>query len=61
MVRKEFNCVRDADGFCSWNLALIVMVMMAGWSNAESLGSMGSPGWAFSCAGGNNNLASNMS
>ena len=50
MVRKEFNCVRDADGFCFRNVALIVMVMMVGWSNVESLGSVGSPGWAFICA-----------
>ena len=50
MVRKEFNCVRDADGFCFRNVALTVTVMMVGWSNVESLGSVGSPGWAFICA-----------
>ena len=49
MVRKEVNSIRDADGFCSWDVALIVTVMMIGWSNVESLGSVVSPGWAFSC------------
>ena len=61
MVKKELKSVRDADGFCSWNVALIVMVMMIGWSNVESLGSVGSPGWTFSCVVVNSNLASNRS
>ena len=61
MVREEFNCVRDADGFCSRDVALIVMVMMVGWSNAESLGTMVSPGWAFVCSVVNNNFAARRS
>ena len=61
VARKEFNSVRYTYGFCSWNVALIVMVMMIGWSNIESLGSVVSPGWAFSCAVVNNNLASSWS
>ena len=46
-MREEFNCVRDADGFCFRNVALIVTVMMVGWFNVESLGTVVSPGWAF--------------
>ena len=61
MVRKEFNCVRDADGFSCRDAALIVMVMMVGWSNVESLGSVGSPGWAFIGAVGNNDFAAHRS
>ena len=61
MVGKEFNSVRDADGFRSWGVAFIVTAMMICWSNVESLGSVVSPGWAFSCAVGNNNLASSRS
>ena len=61
MVGKEFNSVRDADGFCSWDVALIVTVIMIGWSNVESLGSVVSPGREFSCAVANNNLASSRS
>ena len=61
MGRKEFNSVRDADGFCSLNVALIVTVIMIGRSNVEPLGSVISPGWAFSCTAVNNNLASSWS
>ena len=61
MVRKEFNSVRYTDGFCSRNVAMIVTVMMIGRSNVESLGSVVSLGWTFSCAIVNNNLASSRS
>ena len=42
--KKEFNSVRYADGFCSWDVALIVMVMAVGWPNVESLCAVISPG-----------------
>ena len=61
MARKEFNCVRDEDVFCSRNVALIVTVMMVDWSNVECMDSVGSPGWAFIFAVVNNNLASSRS
>ena len=60
-MRKEFNSVKYTDGFCSWNAALIVTVMVIGWFNVEPLGSVVSPEWAFSYAVVNNNLASSWS
>ena len=57
MVWEEFNCIRDVDGFCGRDVALIVTVMMVGWSNVESFRSMGSPAWAFICLVVNNHFA----
>ena len=39
-MRKEFDSVRYADGFCSWNVALLVTIMVIGWSSVEPLGSV---------------------
>ena len=49
MVGEEFNYVRAADGFCCRDVALIVTVMVIGWSSVESFGAVVSPGWAFIC------------
>ena len=39
-MREEFNCVRDTDGFCCRDVGLIVTVVMVGWSNVESFGTV---------------------
>ena len=57
MARKEFNCVRDADGFCCRDAALIVTIMVVGWSNEESFGAVVSSGWAVIYSVVNNNFA----
>ena len=57
MVWKEFNCVRNADGFCCRDVTLIVTVMLVGWANIEPFGAVGSPGWTFVYSAVNNYFA----
>ena len=51
------STVLEVDGFCCRDVALIVTVMVVGWSNVESFGAVVSPGWAFICLVVNNNFA----
>ena len=55
---KEFNSVRDTDGFCCRDVALIVTVMVVTWPNVEFLCAVISPEWSLSCSVVNNHLAS---
>ena len=53
----KFYCVRDADGFGCRDVALIVTVMVVGWSTVESFDAVGSPGWGLICSVMDNNFA----
>ena len=57
VVWKEFNCVRDADGFCCRDVTSIVTVMLVGRANIEPFGTVGSPGWSIVCLVVNNCFA----
>ena len=47
---EKFNSVRYADGFCCRNVTLVVTVMLVGWPNIETIGTVGSPGCALVCS-----------
>ena len=50
VVWKKFNSVRNADGFGCRNVTLVVTVMLVGWPNIETIGTVGRPGCTFVCS-----------